>query len=1195
MIQYKRGDVNMNILYKHNAVAYEKVKETMQSNDRTCIIHATGTGKSFIALQLMMDYLEASPNNHIYYITPLNGIKEQINEHINALGLPQEIFNNIEFVTYQALTTKSRNELESLNIDMLVVDEFHHLGAREWTAAINKIIESHPKLKIFGMSATSVRERGTSKEDDVAESFFGGNVASAYDLAQAIADGVLPAPQYHAALTFLEDECKELEEKVKNGKASAEEKNEYNKIISSIKKQISMMEVESTTDIIRKYIKPNGKYIYFCPKGVDIKELQDNFLRMLPEESRNNVEFYQVHSSEYSTLENQTNHHNFYNNIDQNGNNSSQKLRVMFAIDMYNEGIHVPDIDGVIMGRNTQSEIVFYQQLGRALAVKKKNDNDDIKLESPLVIDLMDNFRSILKLYNKIQEKNEKLEQEKTNEITEFESKNYSETASVPLNFGINEELIDIITKLEEIKYKINSILGFEKKLKEAYDYLQTEGHLPNSRNVDIKFSDGVIMGIWITRNKLLFQQIQNENEYAKAIIQELEKIKGLSFEEKLKEAYDYLQINGHLPNSRNVDIKFSDGAIMGGWLSKSKQILFQIQEENEYAKAIIQEFGLSFEEKLKEAYDYLQAEGHLPNSRNVDIKFSDGAIMGGWLSKSKQILFQIQEENEYAKAIIQEFGLSFEEKLKEAYNYLKINGHLPNGQNKEIKFSDGKLMGSWLRRNKSKIQKMQEENEYAKTIILELERKKGLSFDDKLKEAYDYLKAKGHLPPLDDTEIKFSDGAIMGGWLSKNKLQFQQKQGENQFAKAIIQELKGRKKISFEEKLKEAYDYLQNKGYLPTLDDKNIEFSDGTVMGSWLSTNKSKLQELEEINEYAKAIIQELKGRKGLSFDDKLIETYNYLQNNGYLPNSKNKEIKFSDGSQISSWLFTNKSRLQELEETNEYAKAIIQELEKRRGLNFEENVKEAYDYLQAEGHLPSFEDAKIKFSDGVILGDWIGRNRKKIIEESKKGKIEAITIVDYLDKIKELTNEDKIHEAYEYFQIYRKIPKRKDREIKFSDGTAMGDWIGRNTEMIFEESKNGNDEAMALYQYLKSQKKLSNNERIIEAIRYIEMYKSWPTIRETEITFSDGVFMADWISRHKKSIFEAALNGSIEEEKFVSAIIEIKPDYFKSVIKALKTKEEFDELSVFEQIKAKAQELKKEESLRKEKEGDSNARKVQ
>lgn len=42
----------------------------------------------------------------------------------------------------------------------------------------------------------------------------------------------------------------------------------------------------------------------------------------------------------------------------------------MFAINQYNEGVHAPNVDGVIMGRGTTSDIVFFKQLGRALSVR---------------------------------------------------------------------------------------------------------------------------------------------------------------------------------------------------------------------------------------------------------------------------------------------------------------------------------------------------------------------------------------------------------------------------------------------------------------------------------------------------------------------------------------------------------------------------------------------------------------------------------------------------------------------------------------------------------------------------------------------------------------------------------------------------------------------------------------------------------
>ena len=42
-------------LYKHNKKAYSNVLEHFETTNRTCVVHATGTGKSFISLKWLED------------------------------------------------------------------------------------------------------------------------------------------------------------------------------------------------------------------------------------------------------------------------------------------------------------------------------------------------------------------------------------------------------------------------------------------------------------------------------------------------------------------------------------------------------------------------------------------------------------------------------------------------------------------------------------------------------------------------------------------------------------------------------------------------------------------------------------------------------------------------------------------------------------------------------------------------------------------------------------------------------------------------------------------------------------------------------------------------------------------------------------------------------------------------------------
>lgn len=64
-------------------------------------------------------------------------------------------------------------------------------------------------------------------------------------------------------------------------------------------------------------------------------------------------------------------------------------LEVIFTVDLFNEGLDVPDIDTVLMLRPTESPIVFLQQLGRGLRIQEGKD-------ALTVVDFIGNHRSFL-------------------------------------------------------------------------------------------------------------------------------------------------------------------------------------------------------------------------------------------------------------------------------------------------------------------------------------------------------------------------------------------------------------------------------------------------------------------------------------------------------------------------------------------------------------------------------------------------------------------------------------------------------------------------------------------------------------------------------------------------------------------------------------------------------------------------------
>ena len=60
---------------------------------------------------------------------------------------------------------------------------------------------------------------------------------------------------------------------------------------------------------------------------------------------------------------------------------NSAHLKLLFCIDMLNEGVHVDDVDGVILLRPTVSPIIYLQQIGRALSAGSR--------KTPVIFDLV--------------------------------------------------------------------------------------------------------------------------------------------------------------------------------------------------------------------------------------------------------------------------------------------------------------------------------------------------------------------------------------------------------------------------------------------------------------------------------------------------------------------------------------------------------------------------------------------------------------------------------------------------------------------------------------------------------------------------------------------------------------------------------------------------------------------------------------
>ena len=638
-------------LYDHNAESYKKVKAAFDSgNNVVGIVHATGTGKSYIALQLAYD----NKDKKIVYVVPSTGIIEHINKIIEdnpKLDLEKN-FPNLNFRTYQSFLSQSKDEIKDIDCDLLILDEFHHIGAPVWGARINTMVETHPEMDIFGMTAYTVRDRGTFNERDMAnpdtDELFSGKIESRYDLCDAMIDGVLPKPIYrsaHANLIGLESK---LEKKVEKLEATTKEYQEYMAILSDVKRRIH--EAPSIPKVLKKSIKPKGKYIYFCPPAGeeetnDIetvkRQAMEWFKEFVPEE-----DIVMYTSTSAMVNQGKKNRDAFYSDVNLDGEKVDDKLRVMFAINQYNEGIHAPNIDGVIMGRGTTSDIVYFEQLGRALSVrgntKEKHDElaihtiaelngmckekdikikanatkEDLieKLTAPVIIDLADNYSFIKDLENDFKDRVKTLEKSRSNG-----SRTHRESEFKDVSFDIEMEDQDLYELLEYVLDRLTMSWDDKFELARAYSEYYGDLLIPvNFKTVDGYTRDehGVRLGKWLSNQK----QAYKGQGHVKLNDVQIEKLKeiGMNFDEdrstivwnrncELLRAYYEHNGRSKIPK----DFKTSDGYTydehgvnLYNWLTYQKQA-YKGQEGkkiNEEQIEKLKEIGVTFLSKDTDA-----------------------------------------------------------------------------------------------------------------------------------------------------------------------------------------------------------------------------------------------------------------------------------------------------------------------------------------------------------------------------------------------------------------------------------------------------------------------------------------------------------------------------------------------------------------------------------------------------------------
>ncbi len=333
-------------LLPHNQQAVDKTMFHFKSGaQRAAIIHPTGTGKSYCIAAIAQQF------NKVAVIAPNKYVLAQIK---NVCG------NSVEIYTYSKIT-----KISPTGYDLIVIDELHRMGARTWEVGIKNLLQINPEAKVLGTTATPIRY--LDNERDMAEDYFKGDVISQIELEDAMAGGILPVPHYvvgYYSLEFLNEILevprpelvqKALEEKVE---AIRENWNKSNGVPGIISRHISQ---------------DTKRIIVFFKDILDLQNSKQTVIDWFVKAGMNVYKTYEIHSKS------QTN----FNDFEQDG---YEGVKLMFCVNMLNEGVHVSGVDAIVFLRATWSRNVWFQQMGRVMDAGKKK---------AVILDLVANARSI--------------------------------------------------------------------------------------------------------------------------------------------------------------------------------------------------------------------------------------------------------------------------------------------------------------------------------------------------------------------------------------------------------------------------------------------------------------------------------------------------------------------------------------------------------------------------------------------------------------------------------------------------------------------------------------------------------------------------------------------------------------------------------------------------------------------------------
>lgn len=320
-----------------------EAQRELHGNYRNLVVAATGTGKTVIAALDYQHQWEKLERPSLLFVAHRKEILQQA-QRLFRVVLRDQRFGDMWvggstpkqkrhlFASIQTLSSKEIKSFDPTAFDIVIVDEFHHAAADTYQALLEHL---KPKI-LLGLTATPERTDG----QDILH-WFGGAIAAEIRLWQAIDRGLLAPFQYYG----IGDDVDLSGVSWERGGYNA---GELDKLYTGNDARVRLV-LHAIADRVANPQKMRA--IGFCVSKEHAHFMAKKFSEAgLPALAITADTPAAERDAAIGKLRNKT-------------------VNVLFAVDLFNEGVDIPEVDTLLMLRPTESSLIFLQQLGRGLRV----------------------------------------------------------------------------------------------------------------------------------------------------------------------------------------------------------------------------------------------------------------------------------------------------------------------------------------------------------------------------------------------------------------------------------------------------------------------------------------------------------------------------------------------------------------------------------------------------------------------------------------------------------------------------------------------------------------------------------------------------------------------------------------------------------------------------------------------------------